>query len=115
MASSLLNSFQATKSDATELSPTTNWSPVNSSQPLLQASKRGYTPSPGPGGREKDEVPDPVEIAGWRNYPVGFQEFNPVTTPVGMYNEQLKAQAGTLFSDELNVHVMDIATATGRW
>ena len=113
MALSFLNSPQEPKPDITELSPTTNWSPVNSSQPLLHANKRAYAPGLGVGSREKDEALEPAEIAGWRNYPVGFQEFNPVTTPVGMYNEQLKAQAPTLFSDEPKVHVMDITVATG--
>ena len=56
---------------------------------------------------------DPPLIRGWRSYPVGLKASNPFTAPSRMYDEQLRLQAQTVFSDESKLRVMDYDRVAG--
>ena len=61
---------------------------------------------------------DPLEYAGWRDYPLGCRNTNSLTTPVREYSDQLRELKTTLFDDEVKIilRIIDIVIeeSTGR-
>ena len=58
---------------------------------------------------------DPPEYAGWRDYPLGCRNSNPLTTPVRAYSDQLRELRTTLFDDEVKIklRIIDISVENG--
>ena len=59
-------------------------------------------------------LPDPPEYVGWRHYPVGAADSNPLTSPTAAYNDQLHRLSPKLFSDDIKLRIIDIEKRRGK-
>ena len=55
---------------------------------------------------------DPPEIARWRDYPVGISGYNAIITSDSL-SARLSQVSSQLFSEEINLHIIDINQIRG--
>ena len=58
--------------------------------------------------------PQKTEAPSWRDYPAGIDGHNAITTPGKSLSDRLSGLGEILFSDEINLRVVDIRSDNGR-
>ena len=58
--------------------------------------------------------PQQAKAPSWRDYPAGIEGHNAITTPGKNLSDRLSGLGEILFSDEINLRVVDIRSDNGR-
>ena len=59
-------------------------------------------------------TPQQTEVPSWRAYPAGIDGHNAITTSGKSLSDRLSGLGEILFSDEINLRVVDIRSDNGR-
>lgn len=63
---------------------------------------------------QKLQLSDPDAFAGWRDYPVGVGNCDPLTTSARFQCDQLSRLSPYLFSEEIQVQLIDVREELGN-